>query len=172
MIDGDRRGGRSGASATGDRRFGRDARAVSTTLGYVLALGITAVLVSGLLVAAGGFVEDQRERVVRSELEVVGQQVASGVSVTDRLVAASGSNTRASARLRLPEEVADREYTVRIVPDGSAYAVDVRVEDPDQVVTVGFVTTTPLQTGTTVRGGTLLVSYDESGGHLTLRRAP
>lgn len=35
------------------------ARGVSTALSYVLTLTITVVLVSGLMVAAGGFVSDE-----------------------------------------------------------------------------------------------------------------
>lgn len=178
MTDGPARGRGDRIEATARNRGSTtggivrtDTRAVSTALGYVLVLGITAILVSGLLVAAGGFVEDQRDRVVRSELEVVGQQVASGVSAADRLVAAGDSDTRLNARLRLPERVADRQYSVRIVADGSGYEVLLRVENPDETVRVGFVASTPVATGTTVRGGVLFVSYDASAGQLELRRA-
>ena len=56
------------------QRFAGDDRAVSTTLGYVLSLAIASILISGLMLATAGFVEGQREQVIRSELEVVGDR--------------------------------------------------------------------------------------------------
>ncbi|WP_231751450.1 hypothetical protein [Halogeometricum sp. CBA1124] len=46
-------------------------RGVSTTLGYVLTLSITAVLVSVLLVGTGQYVDDQRSQVAERELSVL-----------------------------------------------------------------------------------------------------
>ena len=58
----------------------RSDRGQSVPLGYALSIGITTLLVIALVFTAGGYVEDQRERVVRTELGVVGQQLASDVS--------------------------------------------------------------------------------------------
>lgn len=94
-----------------------DDRAVNTTVGYVLTLGISSLLIVGLLVTAGGFVEDQRQRTVRQELSVVGQQVASDLSGADRLVRVGGSEV--TVRSSLPGEVTGINYRVEVEPDPS-----------------------------------------------------
>jgi hypothetical protein len=134
-------------------------RAVSTPLGYILTLAITTVLVSGLLIAMGGFVDGQRERVVRSELEVVGEQVAADVSAADRLVVAGGADTTVRAAFRLPARVGGSQYTVDVVADGGAYAVRLASVDPDVTVEVGFDSETSVRTSTPVAGGNVVVVY-------------
>ncbi|WP_254537778.1 DUF7266 family protein [Halomarina litorea] len=93
----------------------RDTRATSTTLGYVLTLGITSILITGLLMGAGGMVEDQRERTIRSELQVVGQMVAADVSAADRL--AQAGDATFAIRRDVPPTVAGATYTVEVVVD-------------------------------------------------------
>jgi len=63
-----------------------DDRGISITLNYVLVLGISATLVAGLLVAGGTFVEDQRERVIEDEMNVVGNHIAGDIEQVDRMV--------------------------------------------------------------------------------------
>ncbi|MFC7028484.1 hypothetical protein ACFQH8_15745 [Halomicroarcula sp. GCM10025710] len=63
----------------------QDDRAVSTALGYVLTLSIASLLVTGLIIAGSGFVEDRREQVVREELTVIGQQIGADLARADRL---------------------------------------------------------------------------------------
>jgi len=89
-------------------------RAVSSTLNYVLSLGIMAVLVTGLLSAGGGFVEDRQEEVIRSELEVIGQQVASDVQRADRLVTAGDDNREVTLAQSLPERISGTGYRISL----------------------------------------------------------
>lgn len=88
-------------------------------LGYSLALVITTILVSGLVVAGSGFVDTQTERVIQSELTVIGQDVASDVEAADRLSRASGSDVELAVRSDLPSNVAGRSYSVSLNPDGN-----------------------------------------------------
>ncbi|KPN31415.1 hypothetical protein SY89_02161 [Halolamina pelagica] len=81
-----------------------DDRAVSTTLAYTLTLSITAVLVSGLLIAGGGLIEDQREAITRDELTVSGQQLAGGLEDADRLAGAA-ENGIVEVDIWLPADV-------------------------------------------------------------------
>ena len=149
-------------------RLVRDDRGVSTALGYVLTLAITTVLVSGLLIAVGGFVSDQNERVTRSELDVVGQRLAADVEAADRLVEAGsgdgGSNATVVVRSRLPETVAGRTYRVAI--NESRLVLSAR--DPDVSVTVRVVTDTPVA-NTTLGGGPVRIAFD--GGRLEVSSA-
>ena len=98
-------------------------RAVTVTLNYVLVLGISATVVAGLLFAGGTFVEDQRERVIEDELNVIGNHIASDVEQVDRLVRASHGT---------PDRVSINQSFQRIV-SGTSYTVELQ-EDPDQVV--------------------------------------
>jgi len=153
----------------GGRSFGAASRGVSTTLGYVLALAISAILVSGLLIAGGTFVEDNRERVVRAELRVVGQQVSSSVETVDRLAVAGRGDTAAAVGLRLPAEAAEVGYGVALVPDGSDAAVEITADEVGVTVRVGVVTDTPVDTGTSVRGGDVELFVTDAG-EISIRR--
>ncbi|MFB6135603.1 MAG: hypothetical protein ABEJ04_02490 [Halobacteriaceae archaeon] len=144
----------------------RDERAASVTVGYVVSLAVVALVVSALLVATGTFVQGKREQVVRTELRVVGEQVASDLAAADRL-AETGATADARVRSTLPESVAGLTYRVRVVdrPDGgpgpgNRYALVLRTDSPAVTVNVTFVTDATVQTGTTVTGGPLVVVYD------------
>ena len=148
------------------RLGGRD-RGVSTTLGYVLTLTITVVLVSGLMVAVGSFVTGQNERVTESELEVTGQRLATDLEAADDLVEAAGSDPVVVVRSRLPETVAGRPYRVAINESGNDRLV-LWTENPDVSVTVRAVTDYPLANAT-LGGGPVRVAFD--AGELEVSRA-
>ena len=136
---------------------GRD-RGVSTTLGYVLTLAITAILVSGLLVAVGSFVNGQNERVTESELEVVGQRLATDLEAADRLAEAGESTTTVAVRSRLPETVAGRTYRIAVNESGSDRLV-LSTRDPRVSVAVAVVTDAPVSNAT-LGGGSVRVALD------------
>lgn len=150
-----------------------DDRAVSTVVGYILTLGITAVLITGLLTAGGDFVGDQRHGTIRDEMQVLGQQLASDLSAADRLVRAGG--TEVSVTRDLPDEVTGVGYLVTI-EDSSAgpNVVDItlRTTDPKVSVTVSVYLDTDVGAsgGTTLtrNGGDLVVELN--GDHLEVNR--
>lgn len=145
---------------------GRDTRAASTTLGYVLALGITSVLVTGLLLGAGGLVEDQRERTVRSELQVVGQMVAADVSAGDRL--ARAGDAAFVIRRDVPRRVAGVSYTIEVVNE-SATDTYLRLGTTNPSVTVEVdvaLRSTLAESHLSVRDGRVVVTYDPATGRL------
>lgn len=166
------------------RLRGGDDRGVSTAVGYTLTLGITALLISGLVIAAGGMVADQRDRAARSELGVYGQRIAGGVADADRLVAAADAGGDADVpdtvrvRVALPDRAAGRAYAVAVrnvtsPGDGPPYAYRIVLasDAANARVTVGIGTRTPLAE-TRLSGGTLAVALrdadDGSGPTLTL----
>lgn len=144
-------------------------RAVSQTLGYVLTLAISTLLVTGLVVAGAGFVDDQRDRVIRQELEVIGQQVAAGVEQADRLVAASGSDPGTSVRVTrsIPDRVVGSTYTLEMRA-GSPPSVRLTATAVDASVDVNLSVGTPVAAGSVADGGEVAVRWDPTAGDLVI----
>ena len=142
-------------------------RGVSAVFGYVLTLGISTLLVSGLIIAAGGFVGNQRELTSRSELRVIGQQVSGDIAAADRLVR-SGGGTRTEITRQTPERAVGSQYTVAVRTDDGgptpAY-LELRTVRPEVTVEVGIANETAVA-GSEVGGGEIVVRYDRAAGHL------
>lgn len=138
-----------------------DERAVSTTLGYTLNLTVATLLISGLLMAGGGFVEDQRERTIRSELHVVGQQISANVAAADRLASTAKTGDAVVVSQDLPEEVAGARYTIAVETDGSEEYLTLSTDSPDVSVRVNLATETRVAP-TDISGGDvqIRVTYD------------
>jgi hypothetical protein len=135
-----------------------DRRGVSFTLNYVLTLGIAALLVTGLIVAAGDYVGSQRESVVRSELEVVGHQLAAALEQADRLVRA-GDTEELRLNHTAPAEIAQSTYTVEVDPGSPESDLHLNATELDVTVTVEAETTTSLA-ATAVEGGSVTIEYN------------
>ncbi|MFB6074433.1 MAG: hypothetical protein ABEJ89_05430 [Haloarculaceae archaeon] len=138
-----------------------DERAVSTTVSYTLTLAIAAVLVSGLLFTGGQFVSGQREQVVRSELRVVGQQVAADLQRADRLATAGRGPTVVAIERDHPDAVAGTTYDVAL-ESGPARLV-LTATDPEVTVSVPLSVDRSVQAGA-ADGGTIVVRYDNVTG--------
>lgn len=142
-----------------------DDRAVSRVLGYAMVLSISTVLVAGLLIAGGTFVDDQRDHVVDSELEVVGQRLAADVATADRLVRMGSGETTVRVATSVPDSIAGSDYNVEVLPDGGNSSLLIEVPRWNRTVTVPVSNTTalaPIRSS----GGDLVVEYDRAAGHL------
>ncbi|MFC7136779.1 hypothetical protein ACFQRB_10330 [Halobaculum litoreum] len=131
----------------------------------MLTLGITALLISGLLVAAGGTVDSQREATTREGLEVVGQQLAGRLVAADRLVAAGADEV--VVRGSYPDTIAGTTYTVEVVP-GDPATIALSTTSVDVRVSVSAATATPVAAAS-VSGGDLEIVY--TGADLEVRSA-
>ncbi|PSP46175.1 hypothetical protein BRC60_10940 [Halobacteriales archaeon QH_1_68_42] len=67
----------------------RSDRGQSIALDYTLGLAVGFLLITGLLIAGGDYITDQRNRAQQSELRVIGQQLAADIEAADRLAAAA-----------------------------------------------------------------------------------
>ncbi|QLC34458.1 hypothetical protein EFA46_009655 [Halarchaeum sp. CBA1220] len=146
-----------------------DGRGVATVVGYVLNIGIALLVVTGLLIAASGFVGDQRERAVDTELQVIGDRFANDLATADRLLTQTDAEFVA-VDAPLPSRVVGRSYTVHVGDPGPAGgAVRVVLTAPRSDVTVSR--TIHLEHGlarnTTHAGGSLRVVAD--GDELEVR---
>ena len=149
-------------------RLTTDERAVSTTLGYALSLTVSMLLVSGLLIAGGGFVEDQRERTIRSELRVIGQQVSADLATADRLANIGGSVERVVVSRDLPEEVTGTRYTIAVRTDGAETYLVLSTEDPEVSLRVNVASETTVSE-TDISGGDVRVVYDPAADELEVQ---
>ncbi|MGM0371373.1 MAG: DUF7266 family protein [Halobacteriota archaeon] len=139
-------------------------RGVSTTVGYVLNLGIATLLVTGLLVAGSGLVGDQRERAAGAELDVIGNRIAADLETADRLVQRGDGSV--TVRTSLPASVAGNNYQVAIDSTGGNATVSVSTSDPSLTRTIPVVNETPIRS-TTVSGGSIAVRGNLTGLEVT-----
>lgn len=148
-------------------------RGVSTVVGYVISLGIMSVLITGLVLATGTYVETQREQTASAELEVIGQRLSGDLSAAARLGAAGSTTNTVTIRRNFPETVAGLRYTVEL-SGGPNPELTLTTDSPDIEVVVEVALTDDDTSGThddieaqrsTVSGGEITVSYD---GEVTL----
>ncbi len=149
-----------------------DRRAVSTAVSYTMTLGITTLLITGLLVAGGTFLETQTEETSRTELTVIGQQLAGLVSSADGL-AVSTSEGSFTMRREMPRTVAGSTYVVNITdettPSADRYRYRLTLNATAGGSDVVEVTTeTPVATPA-FNGGPIRVDYNTTGNTLEVR---
>lgn len=139
----------------------RSDRAVSSALTYGLVVVITVSLTGGLILGADALVNDQREKAVRGQLDVIGQRLASTVETVDRMGQADGTTTARITR-EFPRRTAGAQYRIRVVQAGSPDRGTIYVEARDLGVTrrvpVRLSSTTLEETR--LNGGPLRVVYD------------
>lgn len=138
-------------------------RGVSTVVSYVLVLGIVALLSVGLVVSMAGMLDQHRGDASTSSLEVVGHAIADDLATADRLATAGNETETVEVYSDLPEEVADRSYSIAIEGD----EVHLWTHDGEATATVTIRTSTPVE-ATTVAGGSLRIAYNESDGWLVI----
>lgn len=149
-----------------------DRRGVSPVFAYVLTLGITTLLVAGLLFTASGYVEGQRESVGEDELTVIGQQISADIAATDRLSRTDGASD-ASVQRDIPRTVVGSTYTVYVRKDGAGPTypyLELTMSDPDVSVLVGIALAPGSElVESSVGGGSIVVVYDDTTGELEVR---
>jgi len=141
-------------------------RGVSVTLNYVLALGISSILVTGLLIAGGGFVEDTRQRVVHSEMTVIGNHIAANLEQADRFVQASSGDTTVQINETFQQQVTGSPYFVRL--DDESQQVVVNATELDVSVRVNTTVQTGFDDAAFADGGTISVRYDQVDDELVI----
>lgn len=145
-------------------------RAVSVTVGYVMTLAISTLLLSGLFVAGGSFVETQRERAAQGELTVVGERLAADVDTVDRVVATASSrgDLTVDRPVTLPGTVSGTGYRIRVSAGDTRGTIALESDRTDATVEVPFRTSADVAVeNATVDGGDLRIRWvppDEGGG--------
>lgn len=115
-------------------RFASDRRGVSTTVSYILAIGITVVLVSSLLVGVNAMMGGQSDRALDSELRVVGEGIAVEVTSVDRLADGADATDQLAMRIDAPTLIAGSPYRVELERTGSDARIRVQSSERAHIV--------------------------------------
>lgn len=149
----------------------RDRRALSTVVNYTVMLVVVGILVSGLLVGVNGYVDGQNDRVLRSELAVVGNHLAADLTTADRLAGTLEAGDRVALDADLPARIAGETYLVSVSQVGTPgddyrYELTLATDSPAVSVTVAVRTDHQVDTGRYAGGDLRVVS---TGGTLEVR---
>jgi hypothetical protein len=118
-------GASSRPAAEPTRPRSTDDRAVSTAVTHVLAIGITTILISGLLIAASGLLTGEQSRAGRAELQEVGNRIAEQMYVASTNVDESGPGTQTiTVDMTQPARVAGYSYSVSLEGGGECTGID------------------------------------------------
>jgi len=141
-------------------------RAIATSFGYVLTLSITTVLVTGLLIAGGNFVEDQREQVIEAELDAIGEQVANHINSADRLNQSGEGDTSVRIEQEFPSDTTGSTYRITLVEDEDPH-LELNATQPEISTTVELSNTTDLGQSTAT-GGTVVIEYNQTDDEIVI----
>lgn len=145
-------------------------RGVSPVFSYALTLSITTLVVGGLVLSAGAYVDDQRELTAQSELQVLGQQVSADIAAADRLNRTDDANQINISR-SLPERVVGSQYSIQVRDDDGSTSpyLELQTVRPEVTVEVGIVVSdsTSIRIDATAGGGDIEVAV--IGGEVVLR---
>lgn len=157
---------------TGSRGLCEDERGVSIALSHVLTLGITTILIAGLLFSAGALLDGQSERSAERSLETIGERVASEVASVDRLAREDPEPETVRLRVDHPSEVSGVTYSIAIHEGGACSGPLLEDAEACIVLTAPGARTTvqvPLKIGddttvasqTSTQGGSMTISYQD-----------
>ncbi|MHC3378058.1 DUF7266 family protein [Haloarcula sp. H-GB5] len=145
-----------------------DSRGVSPAVTQALTIGITSLLVTGLLIGGSQMVDSQRDRVTEEALENVGDGIARDLIRLDAFDTAS-LNSTVSFRATYPERIADQSYNVEVSPDMSRTRVYVNATGLNRYAVVRFANETNV-CPSVVSSGPLAVSYNASANCMEVTR--
>jgi hypothetical protein len=158
-------------------RFGADTRGAASQVVQVLTAGITALLISGLVLGAGTYLEGQQERATQEELNVVGERMATELSRVATLGEKPGTDS-ISLVVNHVQDIAGEQYLVELTTDSSVCSqqpgttppscLQLRVPSNDVQVVVGLNIPAGDIDEETIVGGPVRVIYDGSADELTI----
>lgn len=95
----------------------RDDRGVSIAVTHVLTIGITTILIAGLLVGGSGLLETEKDRATKTELRTIGNRMASEMS-SAYYSHDDVSGGSVAVQVSHPEYVAGNNYNVELKESG------------------------------------------------------
>ncbi len=93
-------------------------RAVSIAVSHTLTLAVTGILVTTLLIAAGGYLQSQQETAAREQLRDISADLGSLVDRLDSL-SVTGEKVNASLTANYPPRVTGEPYDIALITEGA-----------------------------------------------------
>jgi hypothetical protein len=125
---------------------------------------------AGLIIGANGAIQEQRRDSAERQLSVVGERLANEITGVDRLVYISSEST-ITLRTTHPRRVAGSRYTIELKSGGQPckqeQCIVLTATSPSITVTVPFTTEVSVEQ-TEIRGGPVLVRYNDSARNITI----
>lgn len=161
------------------KSFPADRRAVSVTITHVLTIGITTILISGLLIGTGTLLDSQKDRATYSEKSTVGDRLASEITSVDQ-AAQQDPDGEITVRTEHPRQLSGGQYFVTLNEDCDVWE---NIDEPDSGERVCLTLSSgqtddvevPLRLDgganfdPTVQGGEIWIHYDDDDeGEITL----
>ncbi|ADB59845.1 hypothetical protein Htur_0951 [Haloterrigena turkmenica DSM 5511] len=152
-------------------------RGMSIALTHVLTIGITTILIAMLLMAGSTMLESETERSTETALETVGERLAGDIDNVDRMADDSDDVSLVSDR---PRTVSNSGYTVTTLSaddcgdrapllNDSNPCLELDASSTDVTVHVPIKVDNGIETGTSVSGGSLEITY--TGGDIEITEA-
>lgn len=159
--------------------FADDTRAASIAVTHVLAIGITTILLTGLLISAGQVLDNQQDRAAERELETIGNRISAEIASVDR-VATPSAEERITMSTKHPSRVSGATYSVRLVDGGTGSECDTSLSgNPDACLLltssdIGRTVVVPVHAedatvvSGTASGGNVRIVYENDGSNPTI----
>ena len=143
-------------------------RGVSISITHVLTLGIATILVAMLLISASTMLETERDRNTEASLETIGERIAHDIGVVDQAI--NNSSDTIAVTTDQPRRAGNSRYTVTILNsdeckmapllDGSTACLHLAADGTDSEAYVPIKNETTIDSGESVHGGRIEISYD------------
>ena len=154
------------------KSFPADRRAVSVTITHVLTIGITTILISGLLIGTGTLLDSQKDRATYDEKSTIGDRLASEITAVEQsaLRADDEDDIDVVVRTEHPRQLSGGQYFVTLSDSCDVWDRDhclVLESGQTEDVEVPLHLDGDVETDESVQGGEIWIHHD--GDNLELR---
>jgi len=165
---------------TRKKSFPADRRAVSVTITHVLTIGITTILISGLLIGTGTLLDSQKDRATFDEKSTIGDRLATEITAVDQ-AAQQEAEGDVIVRTEHPRQLSGGQYFVTLYDDdgkspddedctwGPEKCLVFESGQTENPVHVPLTIEASVEDGQTVQGGEIWIHYDDEDDELKLR---
>jgi len=141
-----------------------DTRGASIPLTHALSLGITALLIAGLLLGSGQLLDRQEERVTQKGLADIGEGITNEIDRVDRL-AGTGPETNVTTRVTYPSRISGEGYDIALLDRANGGVVYTNASTQSHRVDIALGHDVCSRS---INGGPVEIVYDSTDDCITL----
>lgn len=145
------------------RSFIADERGAYFPISYALTIGITVILLSGLMTGTASFVDQKTDNAANAELQIIGERLATQLMAVDQQVTENG-DVEMTVRVDLPERAAGSHYNIRIRnrPAGGTDTLELWSTQESASVEIPIQLSSNVAESTAVSNGDLVITVDRN----------